>query len=387
MTTILIAVLLIVMLPDIYIWSLFVRGSFGAVWSAAYFLPTAALLAIAAAAAAGHMTPAAMKAFFALLLCIALPKLIFALLSAAGRAAALALPVTARCSDTIALSIAAAAALLFLYGFLFGWKRITVKELEITSPRLPAAFDGYRIAHISDLHLGTYGGDTTFVSRFVEQVNALRPDIILFTGDLVNTSAGEIAPHAGVLSRLAAPDGVAAVLGNHDYCEYGLYDTRDGAIRQRDMLMESEKAMGWRLLRDGNTILRRGADSIALIGVENTGRPPFPARGNLHRAMQELPEGIFKILMTHDPSHWRREVLPATDIDLTLSGHTHAVQLRIGNFSPAQWVYPEWGGLYTEQGRMLHVSVGTGGTVPFRLGAWPEIDIITLRRPRPAAKP
>ena len=248
------------------------------------------------------------------------------------------------------------------------------------SPHLPAAFDGYRIAHISDLHLGTYGRDTAFVHRFVGRVNALRPDAVLFTGDLVNVSAAEAEPYVGLLARLSAPDGVTSVLGNHDYCEYGRYATRDGALRQRDMVVEYEREMGWQLLRDSSVVVRRGADSIALIGVENTGRPPFPARGNLKKAMCGLQEGIFKILLTHDPSHWRSEVLPATDIDLTLSGHTHAVQLRIGGFSPARWVYPEWGGLYVEGGRALHVSVGVGGTVPFRLGAWPEIDIVTLRR-------
>ena len=138
--------------------------------------------------------------------------------------------------------------------------------------------------------------------------------------------------------------------------------------------------MGWRLLRDGNVVLRRGGDCMALIGVENTGRPPFPARGDLGKALEGVPAEAFKILLSHDPSHWRSEVLPATDIDLTLSGHTHAVQLRVGGFSPARWVYPEWGGLYREGDRALHVSVGAGGTVPFRLGAWPEITILTLRR-------
>ena len=278
------------------------------------------------------------------------------------------------------LVLAGALTLFLLWGTTLGRTRIRVNRVEICSDRIPAAFDGYRIAHISDLHLGTYGRDTAFVHRFVGRVNALRPDAVLFTGDLVNVSAAEAEPYVGLLARLSAPDGVTSVLGNHDYCEYGRYATRDGALRQRDMVVEYEREMGWQLLRDSSVVVRRGADSIALIGVENTGRPPFPARGNLKKAMCGLPEGIFKILLTHDPSHWRSEVLPATDIDLTLSGHTHAVQLRIGGFSPARWVYPEWGGLYVEGGRALQVSVGAGGTVPFRLGAWPEIDIVTLRR-------
>ena len=380
MTTILIAILLLALLPDIYIWHLLSRAGVAAGWGVAALLPTVLLLAMAAAAAAGYMNPATMKTFFGVLLCVTLPKLLFTLVSVAGRCAALLLPSAAHRADVAAAVLAAALALAFLYGFVFGWRRIVVREVEISSPRLPEAFDGYRMAHISDLHLGTYGNDTAFVHRFVERVNSLHPDVILFTGDLVNSSAAEVEPHAAVLSRLRAPEGVVSVLGNHDYCEYNRYGTRDGARRQLERLISLERGMGWRLLLDESVEVRRGAAAIAVIGVENTGRPPFPARGNLRRAMEGVADTTFKILLTHDPSHWRHEVLPATDVDLTLSGHTHAVQLRIWCFSPARWVYPEWGGLYREGDRTLHVSVGEGGTVPFRLGAWPEITILTLRR-------
>ena len=380
MTTILIAILLLALLPDIYIWHLLSRAGVAAGWGVAALLPTVLLLAMAAAAAAGYMNPATMKTFFGVLLCVTLPKLLFTLVSVAGRCAALWLPSAAHRADVAAAVLAAALALAFLYGFVFGWRRITVRHVEVVSPHLPEAFDGYRVAHISDLHVGTWGDDTAFLGRFVGRVNALHPDVILFTGDLVNMLASEVGPHMGVLSRLEARDGVFSVLGNHDYCEYGRYDTRDGALRQRDTLIAREGEMGWRLLRDGNVVLRRGGDCMALIGVENTGRPPFPARGDLGKALEGVPAEAFKILLSHDPSHWRSEVLPATDIDLTLSGHTHAVQLRVGGFSPARWVYPEWGGLYREGDRALHVSVGAGGTVPFRLGAWPEITILTLRR-------
>ena len=134
------------------------------------------------------------------------------------------------------------------------------------------------------------------------------------------------------------------------------------------------------LLMNENRIIHNGCDSIALIGVENDGLPPFPERGDLMKAQKGLPDGIFKILMSHDPTHWHRKVLPDTDIDLTLSGHTHAMQLKIGNFSPSMFVYPEWGGLYTDGARLLYVSTGTGGNIAFRWGAWPEIDVITLKK-------
>ena len=137
--------------------------------------------------------------------------------------------------------------------------------------------------------------------------------------------------------------------------------------------------MGWQLLLNENKIVKRGNDSIAVIGVENDGKPPFPALGDLSKSTRGT-EGMFKLLLSHDPSHWRRKVLPETDIQLMLAGHTHAMQFRLGCFSPSAWIYPEWGGLYTEDGRGLHVNVGLGSVmIPYRFGAWPEITIITLK--------
>ena len=211
----------------------------------------------------------------------------------------------------------------------------------------------------------------------------MRPDLIVFTGDLVNSAPSELDPFGEVLSRLEAPDGVFSVLGNHDYCEYNRYETSDGAARNLALLKQRERQFGWRLLLNEHRLIRRDRACIALVGVENDSRPPFPSRGDLKRAMDGLPEGMFKVLLSHDPTHWRREVLPTTDIQLTLSGHTHAMQLKIGGFSPSAWSYPEWGGLYREGERILLVSLGVGGTVPFRLGAWPEINAITLERPKP----
>jgi len=145
-------------------------------------------------------------------------------------------------------------------------------------------------------------------------------------------------------------------------------------------LKRRKAEMGWRLLLNDNQIVRRGNDSIAIVGVENDGKPPFPALGDLPRATRGT-EGMFKLLLSHDPSHWRRRVLPETDIQLMLSGHTHAMQFRLGNFSPSAWIYPEWGGLYTEGAQSLYVNTGLGSVmIPYRFGAWPEISVITLSR-------
>lgn len=266
------------------------------------------------------------------------------------------------------------------YGFFFGWRHIVVRGATCASPLLPEEFDGYRIVQLSDIHIGTFLRNRGFVDKMVRQVNALKPDLVVFTGDLVNVSAEEVIPFQRQLSLISAPDGVFSVMGNHDYCEYGDDKSDRNIVRNQNVLRYLEGKIGWRLLLNSHAAIRRGASAIWLVGVENISRPPFSDYGDLEKAMEGVPEGTFKILLSHDPSHWRRGVLHQTDIALTLSGHTHAGQIRIGRFTPAKWMYHEWGGKYVEGGSMLYVSQGIGGTVPFRLGAWPEVNVIVLRR-------
>ena len=265
-----------------------------------------------------------------------------------------------------------------LYGITFGWKRITVRETVVVNHTLSPSFHGFRIAHISDLHLGTYASHPEIVERIVEMVNEASPDLIVFTGDIVSTSPQELRPFTETLSRLQATHGVISILGNHDYCTYG---PRKSASEQEALLEEviaMQRQMGWNLLMNEHIVLRNGNDSIAIVGVENDGHPPFPARANLGKATEGLSAACYKVLLTHDPSHWRRAILSHTDIPLTLSGHTHAMHLRIGGWSPSALLFTEWGGLYQENNQYLHVNTGTGSNIPFRLGAWPEITIITL---------
>ena len=169
-----------------------------------------------------------------------------------------------------------------------------------------------------------------------------------------------------MLSQLKAKDGKLSIMGNHDYM-----DTQN--------VVRVEKEMGWNLLTDSHLEMHKGQHTIYIIGVEHTGKPPFESRGNLKQALAGVPNDAFKILLTHDPSHWRMEVLDTTNIQLSLSGHTHGGQLKIGWFSPAGLICREFAGIYTQQGRMLYVSMGVGGRIPFRLGAWPEINLLTLR--------
>lgn len=279
-----------------------------------------------------------------------------------------------------ALVLPAAWLLLMAYGFFFGWRHLVVRSATCTSPLLPQAFDGYRVVQLSDIHIGTFLRNRSFVDKMVRAVNAQRPDLVVFTGDLVNVSAQEVIPFQHALKQIQARDGVFSIMGNHDYCEY-VEDKSERNIRKNQTVLKYlEQKIGWRLLMNEHVTLQRDGASIELVGVENISRPPFPDYGDLEKALEGTVAGSFKILLSHDPSHWRRDVLRNTDIALTLSGHTHAGQFSLGRFSPAKWAYSEWGGKYTEDGAMLYVSTGIGGTVPFRFGAWPGIDVIQLKR-------
>ncbi len=371
--------ILLALLPDLYIWHYFVRGG-RLVWEILFWLPFVLLVVLPLWGLTGHALQAAFHLLVILALCVVVPSWLFVLFSLLGRVAAPFAPVAMVWGNAAGLAAGAAVALAALYGFTFGWRHVVERRTDIVTPSLPEAFDGYTIVQLSDFHIGTYSAAPGTVDEIVRRVNALHADAVVFTGDLVNADPEETTAFAAALSRIRARDGVFSVLGNHDYCEYRTYTAPDSPARAVKGLVRRERAMGWQLLLNENRVLRRGGDSIAIVGVENDGEPPFPAKGDLPRAMRGLPSHISKVLLSHDPTHWRRSVLPRTDVAVTLSGHTHAMQLCIGRFSPSAWKYPEWGGLYREGSRLLHVSTGVGSNVPFRLGAWPEIDILMLKR-------
>ena len=378
MKYIIVVFMLFMVLADLYIWRMFIRRTDSRILKILWWLPAAVSLATAAAWLSGIYTDWLMRTFCVILFCLVFPKLLFILFSIVGAVAGTVSPALRKILNTAGLAAAVIMCGCAVYGLTRGIRRLEVREVTAAFPNLPQAFDGYRIVHISDLHVGTYGNDNSFLERLVERANSLQADIILFTGDLINVSPAETEPHSVVLSQLKARDGVWSVTGNHDYCEYARYDRPDGAEIASARLIELEKQAGWHLLLNEHTVIRRGGDSIAIAGVENISLPPFPTRGDLAKATEGIAEGMFTVLLTHDPSHWRREVLPAAAADLTLSGHTHAMQFEIFGFSPSVWTYPEWGGLYREGSRALYVSKGAGGTAPFRFGAWPEITVLTL---------
>ncbi len=267
----------------------------------------------------------------------------------------------------------------FAFGFIEGWKRLELKHITFTSPDLPPYFDGYRLVQITDFHLGSFPPGNDFVQKVVDATNNEEPDMILFTGDLVNNQASEVEPYLDTLGQLHAKDGIYSIWGNHDYCEYGNNHSIGALKRNRRMLYGYQESLGWHQLMNEHHVVSHGMASIAVIGVENPGQPPFTNRSNLKKAMKGVDPDMFKILLSHDPHHWRREVV-GKKIQLTLAGHTHAGQLKIGKWTPARLAFKEWGGAYRIGEQMLYVSSGIGGSFPFRLGAWPELTVVTLKR-------
>lgn len=316
-----------------------------------------------------------------LFLCIVLalvPHILFVLSWLAGKCARFSVPY--RPFGWTAVGLVLLCILVIAYGNLIGLYRTTVKEVTFAHEQVPAAFDGYRIVQISDLHVSTFERHPERLQQTIDKINALQPDLICFTGDLVSMTADEVTPFAEILRSLRAKDGVVSVLGNHDYATY----VRNFSDEQKELavnqLIETERnILGWNLLLNESKMLVRGNDTLCILGSENqscggNGISPIK-RGDLAQALSGTAG--FRVLLTHDPTHWRGEVL-GTDIPLTLSGHTHAAQFRIFGWTPARWIYPDSDGLYTEGGQLLYVNTGIGCTVPFRVGVPQEITMITL---------
>lgn len=364
--------LLMLFIPDWYICRTFFRRSKRAWLKPVFWLPSVSLLFALAVIVGGGFNDV-LGLYIIIALCISTPKAIFSFVYwLFHRKPKVAWPLS------VVLSLCVLGYLIF--GATEGKHWYHVKEVVFYSSQLPDAFDGYRILQISDIHSGSWNNDTIEMARAVDLCNAQQADMIVFTGDLVNNLATETIPYASALSKLRTKDGVYSVLGNHDYAMYVKWDTKAEQIADIEDLIVRERKMGWDVLMNENRIIHRGSDSIALVGVENSGNPPFPNRGKLLKAQQGT-DGMFKVLLSHDPTHWRRNVLPETDIQLMLAGHTHDMQFSIFGFSPSVFIYPEHRGLYLENERGLYVNIGLGYVLfPMRLGAWPEITVITLKK-------
>ena len=367
----------IALLPTLYIRFVLLRQSTSR-WRWACWAPLAVFV-LTCIFLVPFVYCAGLMRFFAFwVFCILLPLFVFAFVSAIGWCLSRKWPKVQRKVTFLGLGNGIAVFLLALYGIFFGWRELEVKQVDIYIEDLPEAFEGYRIAQLTDLHVGAYGDNTAFVERVVNETNALQPDMIVFTGDLININAYEAIPFETTLAQLKAKDGVLSILGNHDYCRYGFGKSEEEQQAGVEAVQVTERRMGWHLLVDEHLFVHRGTDSIALAGVGNISEKRH--YGDLNKALNGLSDSVFTILLSHDPEHWRMEVLDHPVVHLTLSGHTHAAQVRIGRWSPAALFMDEWSGLYERDHHYLYVSEGLGGTFPFRLGATPQIVLITLHR-------
>ena len=285
----------------------------------------------------------------------------------------------------LALGLGAIPFLGLLWGMAKGATDYQVRRITLKFPNLPLAFEGFKVLQISDLHTGSFNS-TEPLERAVAMINRQGADLILMTGDLVNNRATEVEPHIPTLAGIKSELPIFSSLGNHDYGDYVQWESPAQKRENLERLMQNHAKIGWTLLNDTSHTITRGTDKIAVLGVQNwSSHANFPKHGNLPQAHAASGNAPFKILLSHDPSHWEAQVLHYPDIDLTLSGHTHGMQFGVNlpfmKWSPVSYVYKQWAGLY-EQGRQkLYVNVGLGFLgYPGRVGFLPEITVFELRR-------
>lgn len=383
---ILVPILIIIIFSDLYIDRRFLRRRTRYLWwqRVLWWMPGVLLIAYTLIVALSkHFAPSCMtvlNVYLLLLGVVVLPKFVFAFCSLLGWGHCRFHHTRNNWGNLVGFFLAIAVIIIVVYGSTFGFRKLVVRHVVFRSADLPEAFNGYKIVHFSDAHVGIYGdGDTALLEEFVDSINAQKPDLILFTGDLQNMEPKELYPVIPLLSSLKAADGVFSVLGNHDYADYIKAEDAVKVANERE-LISRERQFGWNLLLNENRSVKRGNDSIVIAGMENDGRPPFPRKGDIRKTLAGVADSAFVIMLEHDPTAWRRMILPQSRAQLTLSGHTHAMQFSIFGFSPAAFIYDEWGGMYYEGKRALNVSVGMGGFIPFRFGASNEIVVIELRK-------
>ena len=270
-----------------------------------------------------------------------------------------------------------------LYGITKGKYNFKVNRVKLSFKNLPKSFNGYRIVQISDIHSGSFD-DKEAVLAGIDLVNEQAADVILFTGDLVNNDSKEIEPYIDDFRKLKAKNGVFSILGNHDYGDYKKWNSEKEKRDNLELLYDYHKRMNFKLLNNENSIISKDGSEIGIFGVENWGNAPFPQLGDLDVALKGNENVPFKILLSHDPTHWKKKVIPHhTHFDLTLSGHTHGMQFGIDipgfKWSPIKYIYPQWAGLYKEAKQYLYVNRGFGFLgFPGRAGIMPEITVIEL---------
>jgi len=284
----------------------------------------------------------------------------------------------------IAMLIASVPFLSFLYGITKGKYNYKVITVPVYSPNLPKSFEGYKIVQISDVHAGSFDSKRQ-VKKGIGIINKLNADLFVFTGDLVNNFSVEIKPFVSIFKAIKVKDGKFSITGNHDYGDYVKWESKELKEKNFNDLIRYHKEMDFKLLMNEHVKITREKETIAVVGVENWGVAPFPEHGDIHKATKGLSNMEFKLLLSHDPSHWDEEVKNnKMNFDLTMSGHTHGMQFgfdfgKFFKWSPVKYKYKKWSGLYEDKGQFLYVNKGFGFLgFPGRVGMWPEITIFEL---------
>ena len=382
---IVIYLILIIVLSDLYIDMHYFRKRYPIAWwqRLLWWLPSIGMVIYTCAMASirdfapNNLTW--LNTYIFLLGLLVGPKAIFALISILGSIIRKYIIRTNRnWGHYIGILLACFAVGSFIYGLTYGVSNIQVKHVDLYFKDLPKSFDGYRIVHVSDLHLGTFNGwRSKILKAEMDSIEKQKANLICFTGDLQNIRPKEVEKMASVIRQ--PMKGTISVLGNHDYTEYIKGDAKEKAAEEVRLINAEEKILKWTLLRNQNTEITSPAEeSIYVCGTENDGRPPFPNYSNYRKAMQGIGPNSFVIMLQHDPSAWKRSILPKTTAQLTLSGHTHGGQMQIFGWRPTSIRQQEDYGLYEQNGRYLYITAGLGGLVPFRLNMPNEIAVITL---------
>lgn len=382
---IVIYLILIIVLSDLYIDMHYFRKRYPIAWwqRLLWWLPSIGMVIYTCAMASirdfapNNLTW--LNTYIFLLGLLVGPKAIFALISILGSIIRKYIIRTNRnWGHYIGILLACFAVESFIYGLTYGVSNIQVKHVDLYFKDLPKSFDGYRIVHVSDLHLGTFNGwRSKILKAEMDSIEKQKANLICFTGDLQNIRPEEVEKMASLIRQ--PMKGTISVLGNHDYTEYIKGDAKEKAAEEARLIKAEEEILKWTLLRNQNTRITSPAkESVYVCGTENDGRPPFPNYSNYRKAMQGVEPNSFVIMLQHDPSAWKRSILPKTPAQLTLSGHTHGGQMQIFGWRPTSIRQQEDYGLYEQNGRYLYITAGLGGLVPFRLNMPNEIAVITL---------
>lgn len=377
--------LFLILIPDLYLDWRYWRHKYQVGGRLMRWLPSIVLTAYTIALALMKKfipdNPGILYIYLVLLVLFAVTKAVFMLCSITGLGFCRLFKTKKNFGNLVGLLCVPVIWYILFYGIFIGFNKLEVNRHTYTSPALPEAFDGYKIVLFSDAHVGSYTErNEEVLKRAIDSINAQQPDLIVFVGDLQNTQPQDIYRHIDVLSSLKAKDGIYSILGNHDYGDYICGNTARKVANCRETI-SLERQFGWTVLQNEHRNISRDKSSIVIAGMENDGDGiKFPQKGDVPKTLKDVKEGAFILMLEHDPSAWRRKIIPDGRAQLTLSGHTHKMQFSIFGWCPMTIYQKEVNGWYQEGEQSLFVTAGLGGLIPFRFGSTGEIVVLTLRK-------